>query len=1567
MIKADWNIFKAKFSDNPQTNFEWLVYSLFCREFNLKTGIFRYKNQRGIETELIKFNEDYIGWQAKYYETSLSDHKDDFLKMLENTKESYPEINKLIVFSNAEWGQSKGKPPAGKLAVEKYAAQLNIELEWRCQSYFETPDVITKNLDIYGHFFSLSQSIYEKLERLRKHSERLTNRVSSYISYDQKKISIDRTGIKDLLLSSSNQIVLLTGQGGVGKSALIKEIYDHKNVEDEYYIHIATEFEVSKVEDFLCGIKVEEFIRLHENVSTKVVIIDSSESLLGIKNLEPFKEYLEALINANWKIWFTTRDQYLEDISFDLIESYKLAYEEIKVPQLTRRELIQIATENKIELPQDEKLKDLLTNLFYLNEYLKFHEDNIHLDYRKFRDSLWPKVISKKNPVRSEALIEIAKKRANTGQFLISFGANSIDIQILEDFVKEGVLAKDQMHYYIAHDIYEEWALNQYIDQQYKLHVEVEDFFIELKNSLPVRRAFRKWLSEKLDAEEYDIIDFISHCFDCKNIHKIWLDEILVSILLSDNSKFFFNSKKDALLKDENQIFTNICSFLRMSCKQVDNTLLKGFDLTNGEISELSFMFTKPKGDGWKQFIDFVFKNLVKIEKSKLKYIIPVLNDWNITNKEGGTTKKAGLIAINIYKEILKENSSSNLIDELLYTIINSVIENKIEVAELIDLAIKHREEEYDNPYRKFVELLLSKMEGWICSVHIPQKIRELAEEFWFEKKVKDASDFRFSSLNDNSPYGMISDNYNYSPASAYQTPIYTLLQKDFLNTVKFIVKITNKAIKKYISNKNYKLITLKIDNKEVKQYLTTNLWLIYRGTQTCPDILTSMHMALEKCLIEKLRDASEDELNKTLKFILSQAKSASITAVVTSVAMAYYEKAFDTIKILVSNKDILLNDNIRFRTEEMTKLQFSQLHGIFRSYNKFIHHKEREESCALPHRKTSLDHVIRYFLFFRNEAVSEELAQSRTSELYKIIDKFYEELEASQTENEESISWKIYLNNIDRRLMQPNLVEQDGKIIIDFNPQISEELKAYQNAHERNLSKKTKHLNLDLWVRYRLDYDEKYKNNNYAIYEDNPLQALEEIIPLWNAIDDDKLDEALSIYRALPSLTCVLLVRDFVELLNQEQLLFCAEIIKCYSADILYPDFHPGVGDGVIEAVNILPKLVNLLEDQNIPIKSLIVVILLKPVQVNMAGTLSTDSLVFNILNYLEKNYEDVLSIYKGYLYFEYKRQSEYEKFKDKKLEENLFERVNHNEFLIEFIKEIEDELDVIESGEIKNIEIKDLSAYSLLALITAFQFSLLNNRIEENIPYTENILEILLPEMLDDKKDDFGNSYQNRWRFFRIYGTYLLEINSPTHLKYLVNKIVEDKNISEGLSKLINELVLCQDRLNRAENFWYIWDALQDKIKFISNNYGFRFNAEKIITSYMFGNTSWKEDANSWPALTSERSYFFKDLTDELGSNYSYIIALIRFVNGIGSIYLEESIYWLSKAIDENANTLSQHRDFVELIAELEILLRKFYLKNKQRIKQIGRLRNAIYKLLDFLIENKSSTGYLLRDELN
>ena len=153
MIKPNWQNFKAKFNKNPQGNFEWFCYLLFCKEFDRPYGIFRYKNQSAVETDPIEVGSEVIGWQAKFYESSLSNHKENILSTIENSKRDYPNITKLYFYSNREWGQSKGHKPKGLIEVEAKAKEVNIVLEWKTKSFFESEFVSVKN-EIYArHFF----------------------------------------------------------------------------------------------------------------------------------------------------------------------------------------------------------------------------------------------------------------------------------------------------------------------------------------------------------------------------------------------------------------------------------------------------------------------------------------------------------------------------------------------------------------------------------------------------------------------------------------------------------------------------------------------------------------------------------------------------------------------------------------------------------------------------------------------------------------------------------------------------------------------------------------------------------------------------------------------------------------------------------------------------------------------------------------------------------------------------------------------------------------------------------------------------------------------------------------------------------------------------------------------------------------------------------------------------------------------------------------------------------------------------------------------------------------------
>ena len=78
-------------------------------------------------------------------------------------------------------------------------------------------------------------------------------------------------------------------------------------------------------------------------------------------------------------------------------------------------------------------------------------------------------------------------------------------------------------------------------------------------------------------------------------------------------------------------------------------------------------------------------------------------------------------------------------------------------------------------------------------------------------------------------------------------------------------------------------------------------IWNLYRGTQDSPVLLQSIYMALEEWL---LNFCAKENLEKLCLYLLEHSKSASITAIVTSVTLANPEKLFNVAIILFKIKE---------------------------------------------------------------------------------------------------------------------------------------------------------------------------------------------------------------------------------------------------------------------------------------------------------------------------------------------------------------------------------------------------------------------------------------------------------------------------------------------------------------------------------------------------------------------------------------------------------------------------------------------------------------------------------------
>lgn len=61
-------------------------------------------------------------------------------------------------------------------------------------------------------------------------------------------------------------------------------------------------------------------------IMKKIIVIDSAEKLLDIIDNTPIIEFLSAIIKSNWKIIFTTRNSYLEDLQGVLLDTLEFLF-----------------------------------------------------------------------------------------------------------------------------------------------------------------------------------------------------------------------------------------------------------------------------------------------------------------------------------------------------------------------------------------------------------------------------------------------------------------------------------------------------------------------------------------------------------------------------------------------------------------------------------------------------------------------------------------------------------------------------------------------------------------------------------------------------------------------------------------------------------------------------------------------------------------------------------------------------------------------------------------------------------------------------------------------------------------------------------------------------------------------------------------------------------------------------------------------------------------------------------------------------------------------------------------
>lgn len=102
---------------------------------------------------------------------------------------------------------------------------------------------------------------------------------------------------------------------------IIKDFYNNikQTTVGAFFIFKALEFNISHINElfkYYGDYTLLEFVKVYHEDDKKYIIIDSAEKMSDIENKEPFKNFLSHLLENKWKILFTTRDSYFDDLEY---------------------------------------------------------------------------------------------------------------------------------------------------------------------------------------------------------------------------------------------------------------------------------------------------------------------------------------------------------------------------------------------------------------------------------------------------------------------------------------------------------------------------------------------------------------------------------------------------------------------------------------------------------------------------------------------------------------------------------------------------------------------------------------------------------------------------------------------------------------------------------------------------------------------------------------------------------------------------------------------------------------------------------------------------------------------------------------------------------------------------------------------------------------------------------------------------------------------------------------------------------------------------------------------------
>lgn len=809
----------------------------------------------------------------------------------------------------------------------------------------------------------LCQQIINQYNKLIKNTEFVFKRIKNKIV---GKIQLPRQEYKDKINSSleTGNIVIITGEAGIGKSALAKEVLTN----DKYrsVAVLGDDLDESKESEILANWNITS--RLPELFKSpiwgdggKVLLVESAERMLN-GNTDTAVLFIEDLLNENHevKIVFTIRKNSLDQFRLCLACNGIIVTDGyvIDIGLLSDAELKVVEK----DIPQiqpycsTDKTRHILRNPFYLNIACSIATiaNASTLKESEFKDILCRQIVSGKKPEvvsqRIAALIDVARRTSKIGMNLVKCEmTDAVKSLVVDDILvgqpEQGLLRP-------GHDIFTDWGLYCYIANNYREvesgEISLAQFYRNIDSNIASRNMFRKYIETHISEEDQNLDAFIRESLSLR-LDDVFYDALFYAILISDKGASFLASIKDFLLKDNNLLLGRLSVALSYMFRKVDWSTKEFIteQRMNEEGSKLrNSDFMLPFGKGWYTFVTFLYenRNVFNAYKSNLITLLLQCELVGFSEKDAPNLKKYvfSILADDVNQTLADDRIHEKPDKEVIRLLFKWMNENPEQIKMWTEKAL-----ETDSYKYKVIKEFLLLSEGIETLGFIntyPEIYKALIRHEWLDDE------------------GIVHEYYPMIHQSSGLTTSYKcFLYSHPADAIGFLCEILNYDIEKLKRKHAQELEKIKVvvDGKEITLFGNNYLWREYRGRNYQSHVRESLLMTLEKWMMDSIKNnidgakyaLSTERLLAVFDIVYRKCYNVSAWGVLASVATRFPIFVGMKAMPIYSCRDFILWDKTRLSTELMQPM-------ISPYASKNIQ-KEVANSYQLPHRKQDLEGII--------------------------------------------------------------------------------------------------------------------------------------------------------------------------------------------------------------------------------------------------------------------------------------------------------------------------------------------------------------------------------------------------------------------------------------------------------------------------------------------------------------------------------------------------------------------------------------------------------------------------------